>query len=282
MRIALIGAGRLAAHLALALQAIGRSPIALGARDAARAASLARALGLPVSEPAQAIQGADWVFLCVRDEAIAPLAASLPWQGQLALHTSGATSLEALALAQRRAGFHPLQLFANPLPSAAAAQASFQQVRVGIEAQASDFEALVELAQALGAVPLALPGAARVRYHAAANLSASALFAPLQLAAKVWSEALGQSEQEAWLALQPLAQGALQAALERGLAGALSGPMARGDAAVLRSHLQALDSDAVPLYRALMQALLPLAEAGGRLDEAQLQALRQALESPRS
>ncbi|MFY8017222.1 MAG: NAD(P)-binding domain-containing protein, partial [Inhella sp.] len=59
MRIALIGAGRLAAHLALALQAIGRSPIALGARDAARAAPLARALGLPVSEPAQAIQGAD-------------------------------------------------------------------------------------------------------------------------------------------------------------------------------------------------------------------------------
>jgi hypothetical protein len=58
--------------------------------------------------------------------------------------------------------------------------------------------------------------------------------------------------------------------------------MARGDAAVLRSHIQALDSDAVPLYRALMQALLPLAEGGGRLDEAQLQALRQALESPRS
>jgi len=68
--------------------------------------------------------------------------------------------------------------------------------------------------------------------------------------------------------------------VERGLAGALSGPMARGDAAVLRSHIQALDSDAVPLYRALMQALLPLAEGGGRIDATHLQALRQVLESP--
>ena len=45
-------------------------------------------------------------------------------------------------------------------------------------------------------------------------------------------------------------------------------------------HDDALDSDAVPLYRALMQALLPLAEGGGRIDATHLQALRQVLESP--
>jgi predicted short-subunit dehydrogenase-like oxidoreductase (DUF2520 family) len=277
MRIALIGAGRLAAHLALALQAIGRAPVALGARDMARAAPLAQQLGLPVSEPAEALRAADWVFLCVRDDAIAPLAAGLPWEGQLALHTSGATSLEALKPAERRAGFHPLQLLADPMPSQEAALAAFQQARVGIEAQPSDFAALSLLARALGAVPLALAGAERARYHAAANLSASALFAPLHAAAKLWAKALGQSEQEAWLALQPLAQGALQMAVERGLADALSGPMARGDAEVLSRHLQALDGDTAPLYRELMQALLPLAESSGRLDAQQLQALRQVL-----
>ncbi len=284
-RIALIGAGRLAAHLALALQAIGRTPVALGARDKARAAPLAQQLGLPVSEPAEALRAADWVFLCVRDTAIAPLAAGLPWEGQglglglgqLALHTSGATSLEALRPAERRAGFHPLQLFADPMPSQEAALAAFQQARVGIEAQPSDFAALSELARALGAVPLALAGAERARYHAAANLSASALFAPLHAAAKLWAKALGQTEQEAWLALQPLAQGALQTAVERGLAGALSGPIARGDAEVLSHHLQALDGDTAPLYRELMQALLPLAESSGRLDAQQLAALRSVL-----
>ena len=75
MRIALIGAGRLAAHLGLALQAIGRGPVALGARDPAKAEALARRLCLRAVEPAAALQ-ADAVFVCVRDDTIAPLSAA--------------------------------------------------------------------------------------------------------------------------------------------------------------------------------------------------------------
>lgn len=277
MRISLIGAGRLAAHLGRALQALGQTPVSLGARDPARAAPLAQALGLQARPPEQALD-ADWVFLCVRDEAIAPLAARLQWQQQLAVHCSGATALDALAPAARRAGFHPLQLFAEPLPAPEAALAAFRGIGIGIEAdEPLPFQ---QLARQLGATPLALDGGQRLRYHAAANLAASALFAPLQLASQLAGQALGLSAEQAWQQLQPLAAGSLRAAAERGLAGALSGPVARGDAAVLAAQLHALQDlqpEAAALYRQLMQALLPLAERSGRLPAADLQRLRDVL-----
>lgn len=279
MSIALIGAGRLAAHLGLALQAIGRGPVAIGARDPARAEPLARALGLGVVKPEQALQ-ADWVFVCVRDDAIASLSASLPWSGQLALHASGATELEALAPAARRAGFHPLQLFAEPLPTPEAARAAFAGIRIGIEA-GDAFDALAQLAVDLGAEPLRLRAGQRARYHAAANMAASGLFAPLQRAVELWRDALDLPADAAWAALQPLAAGALRAASEQGLAAALSGPLARGDAGVLDRHLRALDGDAAePLYRELMRTLLVLAEQ--RLPAERLQALRELLRAPHS
>lgn len=272
--MALIGAGRLAAHLGLALQAIGRGPALLGARDVARAEPLAKALGLRVMKPEKAIE-ADWVFVCVRDDAIAGLCASLPWSGQLALHASGATELDALAPAMRRAGFHPLQLFADPLPSPEAARAAFAGIHIGIEA-GDEFGALAQLAVDLGAQPLRLRAGQRARYHAAANMAASGLFAPLQRAVELWSGALDLTGDQAWAALRPLAAGALRAAGEQGLAAALSGPLARGDAGVLARHLQALDGDAAePLYRELMRSLLGL--AAQRLPPDRLQALRDLL-----
>jgi predicted short-subunit dehydrogenase-like oxidoreductase (DUF2520 family) len=274
LSIALIGAGRLAAHLGLALQAIGRGPLMIGARDPARAEPLAQALGARVVDPSAALQ-ADWVFVCVRDDAIASLSASLPWSGQLALHASGATELDALASATRRAGFHPLQLFADPLPAPEAARAAFAGIHIGIEA-GDEFALLAQLARDLGAQPLRLRAGQRARYHAAANMAASGLFAPLQRAVELWSGALDLPSDQAWAALQPLAAGALRAASSQGLAAALSGPLARGDAGVLARHLLALDGDAAePLYRELMRTLLVLAEQ--RLPPDRLQALRNLL-----
>jgi predicted short-subunit dehydrogenase-like oxidoreductase (DUF2520 family) len=277
MRLGLIGAGRTAAHLALALQAAGQPLVALGARQPDRAAALAQQLGLAVCEPHEVLAQSELVLLAVRDEAIAPLASALPWKtSHLAVHLSGATPLSALAPAARRAGFHPLQLFADPLPTPAAAAQRWQHARVGIEAADVDYPLLADLARRLGAVPLRLQGGQRAAYHAAANLAASALLAPLQAACEVWASALGLSTDEAWQALQPLAEGALQAARQRGLVGALSGPVARGDASVLAAHLAALPAAQVEMYRMLMRALLPLAARTGRVssdDLARLEAL---------
>lgn len=267
MRHAVIGYGRLAKALVPALRGAGEA-VVVGRRSPGDGA-------LPAAEAAAQ---ADWVWLTVPDDAIAATAAGLPWRaGQLALHCSGATPLAALAPAPAAAGFHPLKLLAG--------DAGLAGAHVGIEAGTAHLPALQALAHALGLVPLALPSPmdaqARAAYHAAANLAASGVLGVLAEAGALWSAA-GLNADAALPALLPLARGALDTAAARGLAGAVSGPVARGDAGVLARHLAALagaglDDD---LLRALGRRQLALAEAAGRLDAAQIAALRGLLAPP--
>jgi predicted short-subunit dehydrogenase-like oxidoreductase (DUF2520 family) len=293
LKLGIVGTGRAAAHLGQALAALGEAPAALGGRDATRVAALAEAWGSKACTPSEVLAEADWVVLAVRDEAIAPLCASLPWQQRhVVLHMSGATSLAALEPARlagaQVAGFHPLQLLADPQPTAVAAQAAWSGIRIGIEAEGAVALALAALARRLGAEPLVLTGAQRALYHAAANAAASGLLAPLDLAARLCGEALGLTAEQSLQALLPLAEGALRAARERGAVGALSGPVARADVTVLAAHGEALRARSAPLagedavlYSALMHALLPLAAASGRLTAEQLSALHQGVKSLR-
>lgn len=261
---AVIGYGRLAHALVPALRAAGER-VVVGRRVP----------GQGESSPEVAAQAADWVWLTVPDDHIAATAAALPWRaGQLALHCSGATPLTALAPAPAAAGFHPLKLLAG--------DAGLAGAHVGIEADAARRPALQALAHALGLVPLQLPSPmpaqARAAYHAAANLAASGVLAVLAEAGALWSAA-GLEGGQLLAALLPLTRGALDTAAARGLAGAVSGPIARGDAGVLARHLDALagaglDGD---LLRALGLRQLVLAQAAGRLDVEQVTALRALL-----
>lgn len=289
-KIGLIGTGRAAAHLGQALVALGEPLVALGGRDAERTAALARRWGVTPCAPADVLARADWVLLAVRDEAIAPVCASLPWSPRhVAIHLSGATPLSALDAARKAgaqvAGFHPLQLLADPEPTAAAARSALAGICIGIEGEGQVADALTAMARRLGAEPLMLDGAQRAAYHAGANAAASGLLAPLALGSRLCAEALGLSPDEALRALLPLAHGALRAASERGLAGALSGPVARGDVPVLQGHAQALAArerpDDAALYAALVDALLPLAAQTGRLDAHALERLRLWRRKPR-
>jgi predicted short-subunit dehydrogenase-like oxidoreductase (DUF2520 family) len=70
----------------------------------------------------------------------------------------------------------------------------------------------------------------------------------------------------------------------RGLAGALTGPVVRGDAATVRAHLAALataDPLAAEAHRALSARLAAFAAAEGRLDPATARRLRASLERGR-
>jgi len=281
-RIAFIGAGRLARTLAPAWAAAGQRITAVASRQPAQAQALAELLpGCRALPAAEALAEADLVLLTVADDAIAAVAAALPWRaGQAVIHCSGATELSALAPAQAAGaligGFHPLQIFSDPEQ----ARQRLAGSAVAIEAADPDLrQRLQQLALALGLQALELRPGTRAAYHAAANLAASSLLAVLEEARQVWAS-IGLPPEQGLPALLPLAQGTLQAAQARGLAGALSGPVARGDVGVLDAHLQALQalgSEHADFYRGLLRRQLGLAEQAGRLDAAALQRLRDGL-----
>lgn len=281
-RIAVIGCGRLGACLAQVLAAQGEAVVAVASRSAASAKALAARLpaGRALS-PAEAAEAAELVLLTVPDDAIAPLAEALPWRsGQFVVHCSGATELTALDAALRAGarvgGFHPLQIFSDPGRAAQLLAGSTVAIEAADEPLLAELQ---RLAGRLGMKPLQLPPGTRAAYHAGASFSASFLLSMLDESARIWAAA-GISEVDALQALLPLARGTLQAAQARGLAGALAGPISRGDVGVVAVHLQALarlGGGHGDFYRALSMRQLRLARQSGRLSEATLQQLESLL-----
>ena len=204
-------------------------------------------------------EGAHSVFLTVPDAEIAVTAARLRLvAGQSVVHCSGAldrTPLTAAAAGGASLGvFHPLQSFG---PDAAADR--FAGIAVGIDADAPLFDWLRGLAERLGAKPFSLVGVDRARYHAAAVFASNYLVALHAAAARIW-QAAGLPVEHAREALTPLSRGAVDNLSTHPLARALTGPIARGDAAVVARQIASLASDpqSQELYRALARELLQL------------------------
>ena len=266
IRIAIIGRGRLGQCLATALAGLGEAVVLAAGRDGAAASA--------------ATSAADLVLLTVPDDAIAALAEALPWRrGQAVVHCSGATELTALSAAARAGaqvgGFHPLQIFSDPTLAVHLLPGS----SVAIEAEPPLSDELQRLARLLGMMPLALPPGSRAAYHAAASFSASFLLSMLDESVRIWA-AVGLPEEEALVALLPLARGTLAAAAARGLPGALAGPISRGDAGVVAAHLQALAAlgdGHEAFYREMSLRQLRLAQQSGRVSASALQEMEAML-----
>jgi predicted short-subunit dehydrogenase-like oxidoreductase (DUF2520 family) len=137
----------------------------------------------------------------------------------------------------------------------------------------------------MGGTPVILKANDKALYHASGLMACGFVLALLQEAATLW-ETLGLSTDQAIQALLPMTLSTIRTANEKGLSTALSGPLARGDIGTIRYHLEALHKQApraLPLYCQLALATLPIAEAKGRAQKTQLQAieylLKNALES---
>lgn len=278
--IAFIGSGRLGSALAQALQQSGAAIAMVASRNAARAQQLAALLpGCQAVGAATAAQ-ADLVFLSVSDDAIAPLAAQLPWRaGQSVVHCSGATEVSVLQPAADAGaaigGFHPLQIFSDPQQAIALLRGS----SVAIEGPPALEAQLRALAHALGMHPLHLPAGARALYHGGASYAASFLLSMLHEAVSLWGS-VGIDETQALQALLPMARGTLAAAERKGLSAAVAGPLSRGDARVIEHHLAALTAlgpEHAALYREFTRRQLALVQATQRLSEAQALRVRQAI-----
>ena len=129
---------------------------------------------------------------------------------------------------------------------------------------------LEQLVRALGGHPVSIPDRDRPLYHASAILACGYLAALLQAAVDCWT-AIGYSEEEALLALLPLAGTTLENIGRNGITPSVTGPTVRGDLSTMNMHMEAL-GDAVPsgalAYGALTSASLALAERRGVSPEA--------------
>ena len=189
---------------------------------------------------------ADLVLLCVPDRAISDVAAALPVGPWLA-HTSGATTLDALAPHTRRFSVHPLQTFTRARGPEQLDGAWAAVTGEGDEALAAGFE----LARLLGLTPFELADDVRPLYHAGATVSASFLVTLHDVAADLMRAAGAPPE-----ALEPLMRRTIENGFEP------TGPQVRNDWETIERHLAEIHErrpDLEPLYRVLSDATAALA-----------------------
>jgi len=266
LRFGLAGAGRVGSSLA-------HWAVAAGARLEAVAVHRAGA-GLARALDARAVpfdrfesSGCDLLLVAVADPALDAAAAALARrpQASVALHTAGsrgAGALAPLAAGGTAAGtLHPLKAFRRPLPDPAAARGTV--FAVGGDPAA---EALARrLIAAWDGVAVAVPDERRVLYHLAASLAAGGAVT-LVAAAAALAARLGLPPEVAAGYLE-LARGALAEVDPADPAAAITGPVARGDAATVARQLEELaaaDPELVPLAVELGRETLRRLAAAGR------------------
>jgi predicted short-subunit dehydrogenase-like oxidoreductase (DUF2520 family) len=231
IRCAIVGAGRLGTALAAALRASGLvidGPLGRGID--------------PV--------GAGAVLLCVPDAEIAAAAARVP-PGVLAGHCSGANGLGVLD-GHEAFSLHPLTtVTVGGMARFAGAGAAV----AGSTPRALAFAH--ELAIRLGMRATVVEDADRAAYHAAASI-ASNFLVTLEAAA----ERLGGTAGVDRALLVPLVEAAVANWARLGPAGALTGPIARGDDETVTRQRGAVEErtpELLPLFDALADATRDLA-----------------------
>jgi predicted short-subunit dehydrogenase-like oxidoreductase (DUF2520 family) len=113
-----------------------------------------------------------------------------------------------------------------------------------------------------------VPDDRRAAYHATAVVASNHLVALLGQVQRLADAAAVPFD-----AFLPLVEATLHNCTDRGPAAALTGPVARGDAATVAAHLESLPDTERDAYRALALAALALTER----DDAELRALLQGV-----
>jgi predicted short-subunit dehydrogenase-like oxidoreductase (DUF2520 family) len=281
MRVAIVGPGRVGSLLATACSRAGHRVVAVtGGTEAARRGVAELVAGVrPAEDLAEAVARAELILLTVPDDAIESVVTELSrvdavTAGHRVVHVAGSHGLAPLRLAAaagaRTAACHP----AMTVPSGSTAPELLVGTAWAVTAPAADRGWAHELVADLGGDPSDVPDSRRVLYHAGLAVGANAVGAAAAVARKLLLAAR-IDDPAAFLA--PLIEASVANVLARG-AGALTGPVVRGDVGTIERHLAGLADDLPALldaYRALTSVVLD--QARPALDATQVAALERAL-----
>jgi predicted short-subunit dehydrogenase-like oxidoreductase (DUF2520 family) len=244
--LAIVGAGRVGRALGRRLRELGWKigAVVTGSEPSARKAVRSIGAGQAHAHLTRQVLAAQVILITTPDRLLAEIALELAriggeeLNGRIALHTSGAVSsrvLDPVAKCGAAVGsMHPLQSFSGvsipPLDGKVFA----------IEGDAAAVRASRQIARALGAIPVQIERSKKPLYHAAGAMAAGNVLALMEAATRLMVGA-GMKRREAVRALLPLTRQVLDNFERLGPRSAWTGPLSRGDFAVVAQHLEAMD-----------------------------------------
>ena len=253
MRISMIGAGRVAYHLALVLSA-QHEIVQIYSRTLEKSQQLAEQFNAQaIARPEQLSHEVDLVIIAVSDQSIASVIEQIhPYlQQNLIVHTSGSTHLDLLKNVHARAGvFYPLQTFSLER------QIDWQQTPVFIEAvNEQDQILLLELANSLSNRVYTYSSSQRLSLHLAAVFACNFANYCYDMGKQVVD-----AQQVDFSLLYSLMLETASKATQNDPKQMQTGPAMRGDQNILNMHQQMLANmqreDLQNVYQLLSQQIL--------------------------
>jgi predicted short-subunit dehydrogenase-like oxidoreductase (DUF2520 family) len=276
-KVSFIGCGKVGRTLARALKDAGYEiGLIVSQNDkSTREAIEFIGAGIHASDTASAALSGAIHFIATNDDSIEEVVRTLDeeihtsLEGHYYFHLSGAISSEILAPLHKKGAaigsIHPLQVFADPQK----ALETLPGIYYALEGQDRAMELAVQMVDRLQGKLLLIPTGRKVLYHAAGVFAANYLTVLVNIVVGIMEE-IGESPEDAYQAFLPLMVGALQNIEEFGVAGALTGPIVRGDAKTVRRHLDALEPlkpEWVDLYKVLGQEAVEIAVRHGSISQ---------------
>ncbi len=270
----LVGAGRMGTAIGLCLVRAGFEPDTVWSRSEK---SIRRALGLfgkgrKARDLDEAAGNPQMVILGVPDDAIRGTAVHASSRGcikpnSLWLHLSGFHGLGPLEPVGEKGGIpmgvHPLQTVPDP----ASGPERLKGVKFSVVCHDRHWAIARSIVQSVGGIPIRTREEQRPLYHAAAVIACNEFVALFNLAAKVMEKATGGEVRSRDLI--PLVRATLDGIEKLGPVGALTGPIARGDANVIKGHIDAMEKGApwaLDVYKVLARETVNVAREKGAGD----------------
>lgn len=263
MRFGIIGAGIVGTAISIRLKQAGHNLVGIDTRSEVSYQRFSQYLQWERAPIEEWISEAEVLFITTQDGMIRPVAEDLTRRrlfrpGQIWVHCSGSMSSKALQvdmdLPLKYLSLHPLQAFAN----IEQAVELLEGTHFGIEGDAE--EVGLEIVAQLGGIPHRLNREGKPLYHAGAVIASNYLVILASLAVRLFEQA-GIQKEEALESLLPLMEGSIQNLGKVGIPQALTGPIARGDVEVIRSHLEQMPLKIESVYRALGIVALEIGQA---------------------
>jgi len=200
-------------------------------------------------------------------------------EGNLVFHVSGAQSSEVLeplrARGARLGSLHPVRSIASP----ELVVTSFTGTACAIEGDESARAELRTMVEAIGGKPFEVDSRAKMICHAGHVFASNYVVAVLDIANQLYRQA-GVSKESIAAFLPAIVRGTVENVLSLGTTAALTGPVVRGEAELLREQaalIMALDPKLRETYRDLAERALEIAQRRGELSREALEQVRQAL-----
>jgi predicted short-subunit dehydrogenase-like oxidoreductase (DUF2520 family) len=262
-QIAIVGPGRLAGALSLALTGAGHRVNEVISRDTPSSEKRARDIARKTRSFTTTLKTAnlksDLVWFCVPDREIARAARALipsaEWKGKVAFHSSGALASDELNVLRRRgaavASVHPMMTFVR------GSVPSLRGVAFAWEGDAKAIRLARKSTRDLGGDAFSISKTSKLAYHAWGGFTSPLLVAMLATAEQV-ARIAGLSSAQARKIMMPIVRQTLANYIALGPGGAFSGPIVRGDVSIVRKHVRTLRKipRAKEVYVALARAAL--------------------------